>query len=223
MYIYYPSCNFTKAFPETAKRVRAYLKTQDDVRIAGCCHKTNNLPEAGDTIVTVCMSCMRGLMEMRPDCAHESLFQLLLTRKDFSWTDLSGKSFVLQECFRARGMHDVHEAVRECLRRTGAEVTELAANRDLADFDGSFLLHDPYPQNMSEAPAYFADYLPHHVTPLPREAWPEVYRTQAERYGSLPAVGYCNTCVRGAREGGAEAYHLAELLFPVATDQEHEA
>ena len=104
-----------------------------------------------------------------------------------------------------------------------ADETMLAANRDLADFDGSFLLHDPYPQTLSEAPAYFADYLPHHVTPLPREAWPEVYRTQAKRYGSRPAVGYCNTCVRGAREGGAEAYHLAELLFPVATDQEHEA
>ena len=214
MYVYFPSCNFTKAFPKTAERVRAYLETQPDVRIAGCCHKTNDLPEPGDTIVTVCMSCMRGLMEMRPDCTHENLFQLLLARADFPWPDLSDRHFVLQDCFRARGMHDVHEAVRACLRRTGATITELAINRDEADFDGSFLLHDPFPQNMREAPRYFAQYLPAHVTPLPREAWPEVYRAQVARYAGQPVVGYCNTCVRGAREGGAEAYHLAELLFP---------
>lgn len=213
MYIYYPSCNFTKAFPEASKHVRAYLETQDDVRIAGCCHKTNTLPASGDTIVTVCMSCMRGLMEMRPDCAHVSLFELLLAREDFRWPDLSGESFVLQDCFRARGMHSVHESVRECLRRTGAQVTELAARRDLADFDGSFLLHDPYPTNMAEAPHYFAEYLPRHVTPLPKDQWVDVYRAQTERYGGKTVVGYCNTCVRGAREGGATAYHLAELLF----------
>lgn len=213
MYLYYPSCNFTKAFPQTARRVRAYLTTQPDIRIAGCCHKTNALPAAGDTIVTVCMSCMRGLMEMRPDCAHQSLFELVLTRDDFDWPDLAGRTFALQDCFRARGMHGVHEAVRACLRHTGAQVRELAANRDRADFDGPFLLHDPYPQNMQEAPRYFADYLPHHVTPLPRDQWPDVYRAHAACYEGLPVVGYCNTCVRGAREGGAEAYHLAELLF----------
>lgn len=213
MYIYYPSCNFTKHFPETSRRVRTYLSHQPDVRIAGCCHKTNALPSPDDTIVTVCMSCMRGLMEMRPDCTHESLFELLLTREDFAWPNLSGQTFVLQDCFRARGCHQIHDAVRECLRRTGAEVVELDANRDQADFDGSFLLHDPFPQNMREAPRYFAEYLPHHVSPLPKEQWIDVYRAQAIKYGRYPVVGYCNTCVRGAREGGAEAYHLAELLF----------
>ena len=214
MYVYYPSCNFTKAFPNAAKRVRTYLKTQNDVRIAGCCHTTNSLPDKGDTIVTICMSCMRGLMEMRPDCAHASLFELLLTRTDFAWPYLAGSTFVVQDCFRARGMHGLHEAVRECLRRACADVTELEANRDMADFDGSFLLHDPYPQNVREAPSYFAGYLPSHVTPLPREAWPGVYGAHVRQYHGRVAVGYCNTCVRGAREGGAEAYHLAELLFP---------
>ena len=153
---------------------------------------------------------------MRPDCMHTSLFELLLTRDDLMWPNLAGKTFVLQDCFRARGCHKVHEAVRESLHKAGAEVVELEANRDQADFDGSFLLHDPFAQNMKEAPRYFAEYLPAHVTPLPREAWREVYRAQVRRYGGLPMVGYCNTCVKGAREGGAEAYHLAELLFPEA-------
>ena len=213
MYVYYPSCNFTKRFAHTSQRVKSYLSTQADVQVAGCCHVTNGVPCADDTIVTVCMSCMHILMEVRPDCKHISLYELLLTRDDFAWPNLADRTFVLQDCFRARGCHKLHEAVRACLARTGAQVVELAENRDQADFDGSFLLHDPYPQNMREAPHYFAEYLPQHVTPRPRDEWPEVYRKQVERYGGLPMVGYCNTCVSGAREGGAEGYHLAELLF----------
>ena len=59
MYIYYPSCNFQKNFPEVAKKVRAYMETQADVKVAGCCHVTNNVPQEGDIIVTVCMSCIQ--------------------------------------------------------------------------------------------------------------------------------------------------------------------
>ena len=33
--IYFPSCNFTKASPEAAKRIRAYLKQR--MPVAGCC------------------------------------------------------------------------------------------------------------------------------------------------------------------------------------------
>ena len=35
MYIYYPSCNFAISSPQTAKKVREYLKEKMD--IAKCC------------------------------------------------------------------------------------------------------------------------------------------------------------------------------------------
>ena len=151
------SCNFQKRFPETAAKVRAYLETQADVRIAGCCHVTNDVPQAGDVIVTVCLSCMRTLLELRPEIPQISLFELLLTRTDLSWPDLHGEALTVQDCFRARGRHELQDAVRECLKRLNAVPVELEANRDAADFDGSFLLHDPYPQNLQEAPKYFAE------------------------------------------------------------------
>ncbi len=214
MYIYYPSCNFQKAFPGTARRIAAYLATQADARMAGCCHRTNDLPGPGDTIVTVCMSCMRLLDEMRSDVPQISLFEFLLTREDFPWPDLRGRSFCVQDCFRARGKRALQEAVRACLRRCGAEPVDFEPSRDAADFDGSFLLHDPYPQNMREAPGYYRDYLPEHVTPLPEAEWERVYRERAALLKGRQAVGYCNTCVGGLRQGGAEVWHLAELLFP---------
>ena len=213
MYVYYPSCNFQKLFPETAAKVRAYLETQADVKIAGCCHVTNDVPQAGDVIVTVCLSCMRGLDEMRPDIEQISLFEFLLTREDFAWPDFGGEAVVLQDCFRARGKTGLQDAVRECLRRSGAKIIELANNRDAADFDGSFLLHAPYPQNQAEAPRYFRDYLPAQLHILPEEQWPEYYRAHAAGYPEGRVACYCNTCYRGARNGGAEAFHLAEALF----------
>ena len=214
MYVYYPSCNFQKFFPETAARVCAYLEGQGDVRIAGCCHATYGLPSAGDTIVTVCMSCMRGLDELRPDVPQISLFEFLFTRTDFPWPDLGGEGFTLQDCFRARCKRGLQDAVRTCLERANARVIEMPHNRDEETFDGSFLLHDPYPQNLREAPDYFGVCVPQFVTALPEEKWTDFFREHAKLYSPGRVVGYCNTCVRSAREGGADAAHLAELLFP---------
>ena len=91
----------------------------------------------------------------------------------------------------------------------------MPGNRDEETFDGSFLLHEPYPSNMKEAPRYYAEYLPAHVTPLPKEEWPEVYRAQAAKYTTDQVVCYCNTCYSGPKEVGVDIHHLAQLLFPV--------
>lgn len=214
MFIYYPSCNFQKLFPETARRVRAYMNTQDDVKVAGCCHITNGLPTADDVIVTVCMSCYRLLMEMRPDCRVISLYEFLMTREDFPYPDLEGQEMFLQDCFRARGSHELHEAVRSCLRNMHVSYTEAQPARDEADYDGSFLLHAPYPQNQTEAPKYFLEYLPGQLNIMPEEKWQGYYEERARTFGDTPVVLYCNTCTTSLRQGGAKAVHIAELLFP---------
>ena len=213
MYIYYPSCNFRRIFPDTAARIRAWMEAQPDVAIAGCCKVTQDLPKPGDMIVTVCMSCSRLLEEIRPDIPQCSLFEFLLTRKDFAWPDLRGRVFTLQDCFRARGRHGLHEAVRECLSRAGAQIVELPGGRDEETYCGTFMLHDPFPQTLQYAPRYFGEYLPKHLTVLPREEWPSYMRAHIAGYPTREVVGYCNTCVKDAREAGAEIFHLAELLF----------
>ena len=213
MYIYFPSCNFTKFFPETAKKIREYMKTQKDVKVVGCCKKSQDVPSEGDTIVTVCMSCMRLLDEMREDVPKISLFEFLLTRDDFDFPDYNGESFTIQDCFRARGKHDVQDAVRSCLKKMNINGIEMPHNRDEEEYDGSFRLHEPYPSNMELAPKYFAEYLPPLTIPMPQEDWPETYRRQAEKYTTEKVVGYCNTCVNGVKEAGVDVYHLAQLLF----------
>lgn len=214
MYIYYPSCNFQRIFPETAGRIRSWMERQPDVKIVGCCKADQEVPQPGDTILTVCLSCMRLLAEMRPDVPRMSLFSFLLTRPDFPWPDLHGRTFILQDCFRARGEHDLHEAVRACLKRAGAGITEMPGNRDEETYCGTFMLHDPFPQTLQYAPEYFGKYLPQHLTVLPREEWPAYMCRHVARYPAGEVAGYCNTCVKDAREAGANIFHLAELLFP---------
>lgn len=213
MYIYYPSCNFTRLFPETEKRIRAYFETQPDVRIVGCCKPDRDKACEGDVIVTVCNSCMRLLEEMRPDIPQISLFELLLQRDDFSWPEHEGERILLQDCFRAREKHNMQDAVRACLEKMHYQILEMDENRDEASFDGSYLLRDPYPNNMELAPKYYRDYMPKHVMVMNEEEQKVYFKKYAEKFGKEKVVCYCNTCTSGAQAGGADAYHLAEIIF----------
>ena len=212
-FVYYPSCNFQKFFPETAKRIRAYLSQRPEVTIAGCCHRTAQIPVEGDTILTVCRSCMRTLSETRADIPNKSLFEYLLDLEDFSWPDLGGENITVQDCFRARGDHGLQDAVRECLLRMNAVPVEMPNNRDEEMFDGAFLFHEPYPQNMQEAPKYFRDYLKDYIIIVPEEEWESRFREHARGFTTKRVVGYCNTCVKSLRDVGVDCVHLAELIF----------
>ena len=107
MYIFYPSCNFKKFFPETATRIREYLATQKDVYYADCCHKTNDIPKSGDIIVTVCMSCLHGLAELRPDIEQISFSEFMLTRIDFTWPQMVLPAIIVCGCNSAAYMSEV--------------------------------------------------------------------------------------------------------------------
>lgn len=213
MYIFYPSCNFKKQFPETARSIRSYLLTQPDVRIAGCCKQSYDLPGETDTIVTICMSCMHILDEVRPNVQKMNFFEFLLTRENFPWPDLKGERITVQDCFRARGCHSLHDAVRKCLSLMNAETVEMEHNRDEEFYDGPFLFHPAYPSNIEMAPEYFDKYLSRYISIVPKEQWHELFKEHIKAYTTDRVVCYCNVCTSAARDGGADARHLAELIF----------
>ena len=61
--IYFPSCNFTKASPQAAKKLRAYLK--EKMPVAGCCRLDKTPYPAGDTALYFCQAC-RETLEQKP-------------------------------------------------------------------------------------------------------------------------------------------------------------
>ena len=92
----------------------------------------------------------------------------------------------------------------------GYEAVELPDNREKTTFDGEWLYKPVLPGNLKLAPKAFARIEPH-VTLLS----PEEQKARMVEYCSHldgKAVVYCNACLTGLLDGGADAVHLMELL-----------
>ena len=70
--IYFPSCNFTKASPQAAKKLRALLREQ--MPAAGCCRTDKKEYPAGERALYFCQACREGLEERFPQLVPENLF-----------------------------------------------------------------------------------------------------------------------------------------------------
>lgn len=207
MDIYFPSCNFTKASPEAAKRLRRWMQAR--MPVAGCCRTDKTPRAADDTALYFCQVCrevLEGRMQTR------SLWEYLDGDADFPLPDYSGLRVNLQDCWRDRAHPEIHEAVRSLLHKMHVEVVELDRNREKADFCGN--LHaEP------KAPALRAQVAAHGDKPIwemPAALETAIMREQAEKITERLAVTYCNRCTQGLRTGGAEAVHLLELLMGTA-------
>lgn len=94
--IYFPSCNFTKASPKAARRLRSYLK--EKMPVAGCCRVDNTPYPAGDKALYFCQAC-RETLEQKPgnQLIPENLFVWLLEQADFPWPDYRGLTVNVQD------------------------------------------------------------------------------------------------------------------------------
>lgn len=54
MYAYFPSCNFTKASPDTGKRIRQYLADVHGIKTIGCCRPGHKKLSREDIALTIC-------------------------------------------------------------------------------------------------------------------------------------------------------------------------
>ena len=118
--IYFPSCNFTKASPKAARRLRSYLK--EKMPVAGCCRVDNTPYPAGDKALYFCQAC-RETLEQKPgnQLIPENLFVWLLEQADFPWPDYRGLTVNVQDCWRDRRHPEVFDAARGCLAKMGVK------------------------------------------------------------------------------------------------------
>ena len=127
--IYFPSCNFNKASPEAAKRLRFYLK--EKMPVAGCCRYDKTPWETGSIGLYFCQAC-RETLESNPDnvLLLENLFVWLDRQTDFPWPDYHGLVVNVQDCWRDRAHPEIFDAVRSTLKKMGVTILELEENRD---------------------------------------------------------------------------------------------
>lgn len=215
MTVYFPSCNFTKACPETSRAIQKYLRERHGMRIAGCCRPGHKTLAPGDTAVTVCHTCSAILRENVPGTEEISLLQFLDRDPHFPFPDLMGEPIAIQDCWRVRDNAALQDAARSLLRKMNAHVVELPKNRAEADFCGTFRYSPLFPGNLTIAPRYFE-----RVQAELELLSPEEQQERLDNFcAGLPTARtacYCNSCLRGLKQGGARGVHLLELLFPTA-------
>ena len=210
MFVYLPSCKFTQACPEASRKIREYLAKKEDVRVAGCCSIAVKEMTAADTAVTVCMSCSGIVRETGGQGREISIWEYLLADDEFPWPDFGGEAITIQDCWRARGNADLHDAVRECMRRMNITVVEIAENREKCEFDGVWRMNPLPAAAAKRAPVFFGE-AAKAAAPVPKEEQPQRMKDWVAQYTTDRAVGYCNACVSGMKLGGANALHLMEL------------
>lgn len=206
--VYFPSCNFTKASPAAAKRLRAYLK--EKMPVAGCCRFDKTPWPAGDTALYFCQAC-RETLEAKPgnQLVLENLFVWLAEQEDFPWPDYSGLTVNVQDCWRDREHPEIFDGARACLKKMGVAVLEMEENRERSVFCGNLHFEPKKPGNIA---------LVQSRPGVPLYAYGEeeqrqLMAEQAEKLTAPLAVAYCNRCTAGLLLGGAKAVHLMELCM----------
>lgn len=205
---YFPSCNFTRCCPEASEAAKKMMAALG-VKVEGCCRPGHKKLEAGDLALTVCQTCDRIIGEGAPQAKLISAWEYL-DGLDIQLPDHRGERIILQDCWRARHNRSLHEAVRSLLHKMGYQVVELPDNREKATFDGEWLYRPMQPGNLKLAPKAFAE-----IEPFVTLLSPEEQKARMVEYASHldgKVVVYCNACLTGLLDGGADAVHLMELL-----------
>lgn len=207
--IYFPSCNFTKASPEAAQKIQAYLQAR--MPVAGCCRvdKLEYSPES--TAVYFCQACRETLEARVPGkFITKNLFVYLLEQPDFPWPDYSGLTVTVQDCWRDREHPEIFAAVREALGRMQVTVLEMEETKEQSVFCGNLHFEPKWPENLA-----LVEHTP--LSQLPQAAQEQLMREQVEKLPCPLAVTCCNRCKLGITMGGGRAVHLLELAMGTFT------
>ena len=169
-------------------------------------------------MVSICHNCSAIFEERHPEIQRESIWELILSDENFPYPNHRGEAITVQDCWRSKENFAEQEAVREILRRMNFEVVELAENHEQTKFCGYSLYQPQPPRNPALAPKRFLHGAQGLFQPHTAEEKLKLMQDYCAQIRTDKIVAYCHYCVRGLKLGGAQAYHLAELLFE---EEEH--
>ena len=214
MYVYFPSCNFTRMRPELSNELSEFMRAHG-CEVAGCCRKScTSLPN--DAIpVTICQTCNIILSENHPSHSAISIFEFIDARDDIELPDYHGEEITIQDCYRAKGHDSEKAAIRSLMRKMNISIVELPSRDAQADFDGEFMFRPVMPGNRALAPKRFNE-IERDLTPMPADEAAACLRRYCTRFTTKRVACYCNSCLSGLATGlddAARAVHIAELVF----------
>lgn len=233
---YIASCVFTQRYNELSIRVQNYISRRFAMPIVRCClpkYKLNEFTEkmptdyradwaalpdcadfgAGDTVYSICHNCSIIIEAMKPEAKVVSVWELILGDEQFDYPDYKGRKMTVQDCWRSKDDRAEQEAVRCLLAKMNIEAVELADNYDQTDFCGNSLYRPAPVRNIKLAPQKFVENAIGKFVPHTIEEQREIMQEYCKQLKTEQVVTYCHYCAEGLELGGADAIHLASLLF----------
>ena len=233
---YIASCVFTSKYPELSKKIQQYILDRFQLPIVRCCvpkyslqHFEEQMPEnyrakwagipdcadfkPGDTVYSLCHNCSAIIEESKPGVQLKSIWELILSDLEFPYPDYQGQIVTVQDCWRANDRAEEQDAVRALLAKMHFEVRELQENREKTDFCGVSVYRPSPKRNLEMAPHRFVEKAAGKFVPHAKEEQEALMREYCKVFETGKVVSYCHYCQEGLELGGADAKHLASLLF----------
>lgn len=205
---YLPGCDVRKNHPEAIEKITKYMKEKGAI-IEECCRTSNSIAGEQDIIVQNCTMCDLILKEVQV-AKVMSLYEYVLLDETFPFVDLKGKKFIVQDCWRMKDHPEIHQAIRECLKKMNVEVVELEEHKEKSTFCGIWNLDHLTPIALELAPDTF-NALEKEVVVYSEEEKKEKMKQYAKQIKE-DVVCYCNGCERGLKMGDVTVFHMVDLL-----------
>lgn len=201
MNIFFPSCNFTKSSPLTAKKIRNYFKER--MQIAGCCLYDKNTYTNDDVGLILCQACRQ---QLAPKIKTKTIWEYFDEDLSFTFPNYNHQKMYLQDCFRDIDHPEVHQAIRNLCKKMNIEVIEIKNNKENSTFCGTlhFKEHHPILEANKDTK----------LSKLPEELQIQVMKDYTQIFQEeYPIIVDCNRCFKGIKMGQKEVVHLLDLLM----------
>ncbi len=191
-----PGCALSIYKPELENRLLKFLnENYGEVELHKiCCRHDPRLPE-GSLIINVCAGCDRRFRSLYEGVSTISLWEMLAGMGAFPYPDYQGQRMSVHDACPVREKTQVHQAVRNLLRKMNIDIVE-------AEFSGTRSVccgDDSYPK-------------------LPVEQVQEQMKKRADMMPCDDVCVYCVSCIKSMHIGGRTPRHLIDLLTGETTE-----
>lgn len=191
-----PGCALSIYKPGMENKILKFLnESYGDVELHKMCCQHNPQLESGSLIINVCAGCDRRFRSLYEGISTISIWEIIDGLDEFNYPDYKGLKVSVQDACPVREKPQVHQAVRNLLKKMNIDIveTELCGTRSICCGDNF------YPS-------------------LPVDT---IHRKMKERADSMPCDNvcvYCVSCIKSMHIGGKNPRHLMDLLMDESTE-----
>lgn len=191
-----PGCALSIYKPEMENKILNFLnRNYKETAIHKICCRHEPQLGKGSLIINVCAGCDKRFGSLYEGVSTISLWEVIDTLDSFPYPDYKGLKMTVHDACPVRKNSQVHQAVRNLLKKMNIEVIEAKLIRERSVCCGD----DLYPK-------------------FPLE---KVHRLMKKRADSMPCENvcvYCVSCIKSMYIGGKTPRYLVDLLMNEKSD-----